>query len=103
MNNDLIAGRLLRRLFCAASIAVLTIGSQASGTIAQAYPSKPVRVIVPAPPGGTLDLVARAISDELSLALGQPVIVESKPGGAGMIGVQELLTSPHDGHTVLVH
>ena len=60
-------------------------------------------MIVPAPAGGTLDLVARAISDDLASALGQTVVVESKPGGAGMIGVQELLTSPHDGHTVMVH
>ena len=81
---------------------VLLVAATATA-LAQAYPSQPLKVIVPAPPGGTLDVVVRIIADDLQAALGQPVIVESKPGGAGMIGVNELLKSPRDGHTILMH
>ena len=103
MSFNLPTGRLSRRMLGVVSIAVVSMALQTAASTAQTYPMKPVRMIVPAPAGGTLDLVARAISDGLASALGQTVVVESKPGGAGMIGVQELLSSPHDGHTVMVH
>jgi tripartite-type tricarboxylate transporter receptor subunit TctC len=69
---------------------------------AWALNGKPVRIVVPAPPGGTMDIVARALADQLSAQLGQPVIVDNKPGAGGIIAVQALLAAPADGQTIMV-
>jgi tripartite-type tricarboxylate transporter receptor subunit TctC len=67
---------------------------------AQAYPSKSIRYIVPFAPGGTTDILGRMVAAGLSNALGQPVVVENKPGQAGSIGAAELARAPADGYTV---
>ena len=67
---------------------------------AQAWPSKPIKYIVNFAPGGTTDILARMIAPKLSEALGQPVVVENKPGQAGSIGAAELARSAPDGHTI---
>ena len=67
-----------------------------------AFNGKPVRIIVPAPAGGTADIVARALADQLSAQLGQPVIVDNKPGAGGVIAVQALLAAPPDGQTLMM-
>jgi len=69
---------------------------------AQPWPTKPVRIIVAGTAGGTADIVARLLADALAKELGQPVIVEPKPGAAGAIAVTDLLQAPRDGYTVLV-
>ena len=69
---------------------------------AQPYPSRPVRFIVPFPPGGGVDIVARALDDKLSPRLGQPVVVENKPGGGTTIGTDAVAKSSPDGYTILV-
>jgi tripartite-type tricarboxylate transporter receptor subunit TctC len=69
---------------------------------AQAFPAKTVRMVNPFPPGGPLDLIGRTLSERLSSSLGQPVIVENKPGAAGSIGAAEVARSPADGHTLLL-
>ena len=69
---------------------------------AQPYPSRPVRFIVPFPPGGGVDIVARALGDKLSPRLGQPVVVENKPGGGTTIGTDAVAKSSPDGYTILV-
>ena len=82
-----------------ALVAGVCIGTSA---IAQAFPSKPIRIIASTPPGGTIDLVARLLAQHLPAALGQPAVVENKPGAAGNIAAEFVARSPADGHTLLV-
>jgi tripartite-type tricarboxylate transporter receptor subunit TctC len=74
----------------------------APAAFAQAWPTKPVRILIGAPPGGTADIVARLLADGLQKEWGQPVIVDAKPGAAGMIAMQDFLSQPADGQTLLV-
>jgi len=69
---------------------------------AQAWPSKPIKFIVPYPPGGTSDILARAVGQKLQEKWGQPVVVENKPGATGNIGADFVAKSPPDGYTMLV-
>jgi tripartite-type tricarboxylate transporter receptor subunit TctC len=80
------------------SLAVVLIGDAA----AQPYPSRPVRIVVPASPGGASDLVGRLLATQLSEMLGQPFIVENRVTSGGIVGTQHVAESAPDGHTLLV-
>nr|WP_145552463.1 tripartite tricarboxylate transporter substrate binding protein [Variovorax boronicumulans] len=67
---------------------------------AQAYPTRPIKIIVPAPPGGAIDLIARVVGDKLATAMGQPVIVDNRPGASNNLGTDVLAKSPPDGYTI---
>jgi tripartite-type tricarboxylate transporter receptor subunit TctC len=74
----------------------------AGGARAQAWPTRPIRLIVPFPAGNAGDITARVMSEELSKRLGQPVVVDNRAGGSGSIGIQAVLQAPPDGYTLLV-
>jgi tripartite-type tricarboxylate transporter receptor subunit TctC len=80
-------------------VAALVIGAPA---FAQAYPNKPIRIIVPYTPGGPTDIAARVVGQKLGENLGQPVIVENKPGAGGNIGAELVAKAPADGYTLLL-
>jgi len=89
--------RTLAALAAASVLAALPLAG-----FAQAFPSKPVRIVVPFPPGGSTDLLARRLGEKLSASLGQPVVVENKPGAGGTTGADYVAKSPADGYTLLM-
>jgi tripartite-type tricarboxylate transporter receptor subunit TctC len=85
------------RRFAFFSFCVLVFISKA---LAQPYPAKPLRMIVPFPPGGVTDVMSRAVAARLSVELGQPVVVENRAGASGIIGAEAGAKSPADGYTI---
>lgn len=83
------------------AIAPILLGLAAAGASAQAWPSKPVRVVIPFPPGGTLDTVGRLLAQKLQEQTGQSFVVDNRPGGNGTIGADNVAKAPADGYTLL--
>jgi tripartite-type tricarboxylate transporter receptor subunit TctC len=90
---------MLRFLAAALALAAVTLPLAAN---AQPYPSKPVRLIVPFAPGGGSDFIARLVAQKLGERLGQPVVIENKPGAGGNVGAELAVKSPPDGYTLLL-
>lgn len=93
--------KALRRACLLGALAAATALASAPG-VAQTFPDKPMKIVVGAPPGGSSDLVARALAEGLAQVFGQTVIVDNRPGAAGLIAAQEVLKAPRDGHTLMV-
>ena len=92
-----------KTLSALSAAAIVTLLAWASPVNAQtAYPNKPIKIIVGFPPGGPLDTHARVLIDQLQKQLGQPVIVDYKPGAGGTIGANEVIKAPADGYTLLM-
>lgn len=87
---------MLRRIV-AAALAVITMGAAA-----QTWPQRPVTIVVPYGPGGNSDLIARLAAAHLAPALGQPVVVENRPGAAGLVAAKYVAEAPADGYTLLM-
>ena len=83
-------------------IALLLVSLAFAGSaFCQAYPNRPVKVVVPWPPGQATDLSARLVADKLSQSMSQPFVIENKPGAGGQIGTEQVVKSPADGYTLL--
>ena len=94
------ATRLLSGLFALGALfAALPASAQ---TATQPWPTRTVRVIVPFPAGGVTDVGARIVGQKLAEALGQPVVIENRPGASGTLGVDAVTKSPPDGYTILL-
>jgi len=87
---------------CLRMFALCTVVALAGPVFAQAYPAKPIRIVVPFAPGGASDVLARLVGQKLSERLGQPVIVENKPGATTTLGAAEVAKSPPDGYTLML-
>lgn len=88
--------RMIKFFLCAALVAL------AMGVQAQGYPNRPIRVVVPQPPGGGFDLVGRVLAERLAQVMGNPVVVENRPGGGTIIGTETVAKAEPDGHTILL-
>jgi tripartite-type tricarboxylate transporter receptor subunit TctC len=88
----------LLSIVCAATCLTLSAGQ----AVAQAYPTKPIKIIVPFGPGGFTDVVARILGVKLGEGLGQSIVIENKPGAGSMIGTDQVAKSAPDGHTLLI-
>ena len=84
-------------------LAVLATVLAASAAFGQAFPAKPIRFIVPFTAGSGTDIIARTVGDAMSKGLGQPILIENKPGAGGTIGAAQVARSEPDGYTVLIH
>jgi tripartite-type tricarboxylate transporter receptor subunit TctC len=88
---------MMKLLKLASLTALVAIGS---GAVAQPYPTKPIRLLVPYAPGGTTDIMARALQEPMQKSLGQPLVIENKAGGAGSIAMREVARSAPDGYNI---
>jgi tripartite-type tricarboxylate transporter receptor subunit TctC len=93
---------LLRRRFLHLVAGAAALPAVARMANAQAYPTRPVRIVVPVPPGGALDILARLICQRLTERLGQPFVIENRPGAGTNIGIEAVVRAPADGYTLLL-
>src|SRR5258706_3633283 len=91
---------MIKTIFHVAAAVLLCLVAQAAQ--AQAWPAKPIRYVVPFPPAGATDILARFVGDKLSPALGHQIVIENRPGASGNIGIDVVATSTADGYTIVM-
>src|SRR5262249_47335480 len=89
----------MRRLMLACVMVLLSV----AGASAQSWPSRPIRAVVPLTPGAATDIMARAVLEQVSAQLGQPIVVENRPGAGNTIGMAAVAKADPDGYTILVN
>ena len=97
--------RLMRRHLLLLSLVCTGLASVSVSTAVHAqaqWPSKPIRFVVPYPPGGPLDTIARLLAEKVKVSLGQPVVVENRPGAGGNIGVDLIAKAQSDGYSLVM-
>src|ERR1700694_6271377 len=92
----------MTRIGLALSLFMLMFAALPSAARARTYPARPIRIVVPYPAGGTSDILARSLGEKLTGSLGQPVVVENKPGANGNLGADFVAKAPPDGYTLLL-
>jgi tripartite-type tricarboxylate transporter receptor subunit TctC len=92
--------RIVRAGLAASTLVAAVVGTPLCQTLAQDYPTRPITLIVPYPPGGGVDLIGRLVAQRLSAALGEQVVVENRGGAGGMIGTRDLAKAGPDGYTL---
>ncbi|MGF6346043.1 tripartite-type tricarboxylate transporter receptor subunit TctC [Variovorax sp. W2I14] len=105
MKRDKPSSLFLQKLMGTATAVLLAagLGSAPRAEAQSAYPNKPVRVVVAFTAGGTTDILARAVTQQMSEKLGQPFVIDNKPGGGGNIGTEFVVRAPADGYTLIVN
>src|SRR4051812_25796851 len=97
-------GHMFFRRLCDALVVAIAIGVVSANNLnAEEYPSRNIRVIVPFAPAGVTDIVARIVLDAMSSSLGQPMVIENKPGASGTIATESVADAAPDGYTLLVN
>jgi tripartite-type tricarboxylate transporter receptor subunit TctC len=100
--DDVMAFATNMKIAAALAVGALAVLSSPAA-LAQAYPSKPIKMVVPFPAGGTTDIVARIVAQKMSESMGQPVLVDNRGGAGGAIGADLVAKAPADGYTILMH
>jgi len=90
----------MNRLWTAIAVALAIAAAPAA---AQTYPSKPIRLVAPFPPGGSIDVVGRLLAAKLSESLGQQIVVDNRSGASGILGTEAVMNAPADGYTLLIN
>ncbi len=101
-HGDIRPSRTARGLLVIASLCALTLAPLSTHAQAQKYPNRPVKIIVPVPPGGGVDLLARSIGGKMAERLGVPVLIENRAGASAAIGTEQLAKSAPDGYTIMM-
>src|SRR4051812_25176639 len=83
-------------------LAACALFAASPAMLAQSFPSRPIRIVVPTTAGGVPDVLARAVGQRMSETLGQPVVVENRAGAGGILAAESVLKSPADGHTLFL-
>jgi tripartite-type tricarboxylate transporter receptor subunit TctC len=91
----------MKRVWAAALAAIVAVTASGEGR-AQTYPDRPIRAVVPFAAGSATDTVARVFAERMSQTLGQPIVVDNRPGASGMLGAEAVASAPPDGYTILV-
>ena len=81
---------------------ILTAGGMSNSALAQSWPSKPIRIVIAQAPGSATDVISRVVGNQLSEALGQPIVIDARPGAGGVLGTEVAARSAPDGYTLFM-